>query len=93
MKQQEAHMHHHGKSSMMDLMQQMNSKMESTQMTGDADHDFAQMMIIHHQAAIDMARMEMDAGQDTGLKTLAKKIIDDQTKEINELQQWLQQHH
>ena len=76
------------------LMQNMSKKMDSLQMTGNTDHDFAEMMIVHHQAAIEMAQAEIDSGNEEALKNLAKRIISDQTKEIKELQQWLkkQQH-
>lgn len=77
---------------MMDLMHQMNKKMETMHMTNNLDHDFAEMMIVHHQAAIDMAQIEIDSGKDTGLKNIAKRVIDDQTKEIDELQQCLKKH-
>jgi uncharacterized protein (DUF305 family) len=93
MKKHETAMPHHGESAMMDLMHQMNSKLEGMKMTGDIDHDFAEMMIVHHQAAIDMAIQELDAGKEAVLKNMATKIIEDQTREIKELQQWLNKHH
>ena len=37
-------------------------------MSGDPDADFAQMMIPHHQGAIDMARAELDHGKDLQLR-------------------------
>jgi uncharacterized protein (DUF305 family) len=89
MKKHETAMQHHGESSMMDIMHQMNSKMESMNMKGNMDHDFAEMMIVHHQAAIDMAQQEINSGHDITLKKFAKKIVEDQSREIKELQQWL----
>jgi uncharacterized protein (DUF305 family) len=74
-------------------MEKMHKKMDSMQMTGDPDHDFAEMMIIHHQAAIDMAEMELKSGNDPFLKNLADKIIKAQNKEIEEMQQWLKNQH
>jgi uncharacterized protein (DUF305 family) len=68
MKKHETAMQHHGESRMMDIMHQMNSKMESMNMNGNVDHDFAEMMIVHHQAAIDMAQQEISSGNDTTLK-------------------------
>ena len=91
MKKHETAMHHHGESTMMNIMHEMTSKMESINMKGNVDHDFAEMMIVHHQAAIDMAQQEIDAGNDNTLKKFAKKIIEDQSREIKELQQWLQE--
>lgn len=60
-------------------------------MTGDADQDFARMMMAHHQGAIDMARVELQYGKDPDLKAMAQKVIDDQTKKIQQLQGWTKQ--
>ncbi|MFY0080189.1 DUF305 domain-containing protein, partial [Acinetobacter baumannii] len=38
-------------------------KMMSMQSTGDVDRDFATMMKMHHQMAIDMARTEVEKGK------------------------------
>ncbi|HEY0834208.1 MAG TPA: DUF305 domain-containing protein [Azospirillum sp.] len=75
----------------MQTMQKMNQDMGKP-MTGNADRDFATMMIAHHQGAIDMARVELEHGKDPELKKMAQKVIDDQTKEIKELQDWLGRH-
>jgi uncharacterized protein (DUF305 family) len=61
-------------------------------MTGDPDVDFARMMIPHHQGAIDMARAQLEKGEDPQLRELAQKIIADQEREIGILNQWLAQH-
>jgi hypothetical protein len=50
--------------------------------TGDADRDFARMMIPHHQGAIDMAIVELRYGKDERLKRLAQEIIVSQQQEI-----------
>jgi hypothetical protein len=50
--------------------------------TGDADRDFARMMIPHHQGAIDMAIVEIRYGKDARLKRLAQEIIVTQQQEI-----------
>ncbi len=57
--------------------------------SGNADVDFARNMIAHHQGAIDMAKVELAHGKDPELCKMAQKIIDDQQKEIAELQAWL----
>lgn len=56
--------------------------------SGDADKDFAMMMIAHHQGAIDMAEIELKYGKDPALKEMAQKIIDAQKKEIEEFKLW-----
>ncbi len=50
--------------------------------SGDADKDFAAMMIPHHQAAIDMAKAELLYGHNEQLRRIAQKIIVDQQQEI-----------
>ena len=75
----------------MDGMMKMNRDMQ-VPMSGDADRDFATMMIPHHQGAIDMARVQLQYGNDPELRKMAQKVIDDQEKEIADLQKWLQQH-
>jgi uncharacterized protein (DUF305 family) len=56
---------------------------------GNADLDFVRNMIPHHQGAIDMAKVELAHGKDGELRKMAQKIIDDQEKEIAQLQEWL----
>ena len=50
--------------------------------TGDVDRDFVQMMVPHHQGAIDMAIAELRYGHDEQLKRIAQEIIVDQQQEI-----------
>ena len=50
--------------------------------TGDVDHDFAAMMIPHHQGAIDMAIAELKYGKNEQLRRLAQEIIVTQQQEI-----------
>ena len=70
-------------------MMGMMKNMESMKTTGDTDRDFAAMMKVHHQGAIDMAQMELKSGQDAKMRAMAKRIIDAQQKEIKEFDQWL----
>jgi uncharacterized protein (DUF305 family) len=67
---------------MNDAMAVMDQGMESAPMTGDPDHDFAAMMIPHHQGAVDMARAELLYGKDPVLRRLAQEIIVTQEQEI-----------
>ena len=46
------------------------------------DRDFAEMMIAHHQGAIDMAEAELRHGQNEQLRRIAQEIIVDQQQEI-----------
>jgi len=57
--------------------------------TGNADVDFRTHMIPHHQGAINMAKVALAHAEDPETKRMAQKIIDDQEKEIAEMQNWL----
>ncbi|MDQ2987223.1 MAG: DUF305 domain-containing protein [Armatimonadota bacterium] len=63
----------------------MNDAMAKAKMTGDTDKDFAAMMLIHHQGAIDMAELEVKHGKNAELKAMAQKMIDMQKAEQVEL--------
>ena len=63
--------------------------MEAMKSSGDIDHDFAMMMKMHHQSALDMAEVELQKGKDPKMRSMAKKIIESQKKEIKEFDQWL----
>jgi uncharacterized protein (DUF305 family) len=62
-------------------MKKMDRDMAAAPMNGDADHDFAAMMMPHHQGAIDMANPVM--------RRLAQEILVDQQSEIDAMQLWL----
>ena len=75
----------HSMMSGMDNMRKMKS-------TGDVDKDFAMMMKMHHEGALDMAKMELASGKSPELKKMAKEIIASQTKEIARFDKWLKNH-
>jgi uncharacterized protein (DUF305 family) len=76
----------------MQSMETMNKAMMSQPMTGDADHDFASMMRSHHQAAVEMAKAEIQYGKNPEMKKMAEKVVADQSKEIKQLDKWLDGH-
>ena len=78
-----------GSMEMHGTMMSMMKNMDSVTMSGDPDRDFAAMMKIHHQGAIDMAQVELKSGKDAKMRALAKRIIDAQQKEIKEIDGWL----
>ena len=74
---------------MKSMMKNNDDKMTSMKMTGNADVDFAMMMRIHHQGAIDMAQAELRDGKDAQMRKLATNIIAAQKKEIAQLDKFL----
>jgi uncharacterized protein (DUF305 family) len=50
--------------------------------TGDVDRDFVEMMVPHHQGAIDMAQAVLRHGHNEQLRRLAQEIIVTQQQEI-----------
>ena len=55
------------------------------------DPAFVDMMIPHHEGAIEMAKAELAKGENAELKQLAQEIIDAQQAEIREMREFLQQ--
>lgn len=73
----------------MDGMARMSGAMNAA-MTGDADTDFATMMIPHHQGAIDMAKVQLEYGKDPDLRKLSEAIVSAQESEIAFMKGWLE---
>ncbi|MEJ6980134.1 DUF305 domain-containing protein [Pedobacter sp. P351] len=80
---------HAESSEMMGAKDKMMNEMHKMAMTGNVDVDFALMMKSHHQAALDMARVELSSGSDEQLKSMAREIIEAQKKEIDQLEHFL----
>jgi uncharacterized protein (DUF305 family) len=72
---------------LMSSMNAMMDKMSNMKMSGDFDLDFANMMIEHHQGAIDMSNIEIAKGTDEKIRGMAKNIITSQTEEIGMLRE------
>jgi len=77
---------------MMKSMQSGMSQMMSMKMSGDPDHDFAMMLKMHHQSAVQMSDMEIKQGKNAQVKALAGKIKTANQAEIKELTQFLSNH-
>lgn len=75
-----------------EVMNSMMKDMMNTKLTGDADHDFALLMKIHHQGAIDMANIELSRGTNAELKQVAQNTISSSEKDINDLTDFLNNH-
>ena len=76
----------HDANRMMDTMHAMMDRMEAMPKTNDPEIDFARMMMMHHQGAINMANVELKSGSNDSLKRTATKIINEQQKEITQFQ-------
>ena len=63
------------------MMQQMNA----SKPIGNIDHDFAHMMMAHHQGAVAMSEILLRDGKDAMMRQMAEKIKADQQKEIADL--------
>jgi uncharacterized protein (DUF305 family) len=63
--------------------------MRKMSMSGDIDKDFAMMMKVHHQQALDMAEMQLAHGKSSEMKAMAKQIIAAQKKEIAQFDRYL----
>jgi uncharacterized protein (DUF305 family) len=50
--------------------------------SGDVDRDFVEMMVPHHQGAVDMAQTELKYGHNAQLRQLARQIVEAQRREI-----------
>lgn len=70
------------------VMQKMGDGM-SMPSSGNVDIDFARGMIVHHQAAIDMAKIELEQGKAPEMRALAEAVIAAQEKEITDMKAWL----
>ena len=63
--------------------------MQKMKMSGDVDKDFAMMMKMHHQQALNMAEMQLAHGKSPVMKSMATQIIAAQKKEIAQFDAWL----
>jgi uncharacterized protein (DUF305 family) len=76
-----------GSMSMADMMTSMNAELQGK--SGDAfDQAFLSEMIVHHQGAVEMAKLALTNAKHQEIKDLAKAIIAAQNKEIGDMQSW-----
>lgn len=71
-------------------MDENNQLMMQAGMVEDLDVAFVCAMIPHHQSAINMAKAELEHGDNEWAKEMAQKIIDAQETEIAEMVAWLE---
>jgi uncharacterized protein (DUF305 family) len=77
-----------------DSMQHMHEAMAAVKPASptSTDSDFVRLMLPHHEAAVEMAKVELECGNDPQMKRLAQEIITDQQSEIQLMQLWLRRH-
>jgi uncharacterized protein (DUF305 family) len=71
-------------------MSKMNNDMAMGMMIEDPDVAFVCSMIPHHQGAIDMAKAELEHGDDAWAQEMAQKVIAAQEQEIRDMTAWLE---
>lgn len=77
--------------SLMSAMEVMMQHMPASDSLTDTDKSFAAIMIPHHQAAIDMAKVILQFGRDRMVVRLAQNIISSQQIEIDQMKSFLNQ--
>lgn len=77
-----------GRSDMMDWMMGGTADLEELEDADPFDKAFIEQMIPHHQMAVMMARMMAARSGKEEMRELADSIIDTQTSEIEQMQEW-----
>ena len=73
------------------IMDRMHAAMAAAAASGDPDIDFVRGMIPHHQAAVEMAEVQLRYGTDAANRELARHIIEEQRREIDAMREWLRE--
>jgi uncharacterized protein (DUF305 family) len=77
---------------LMQSMRKTSIAMNNSKMNGDFDYDFANLMSMHHQMAIDMSKVEIERGSDQTIINMAKGIVAAQEIEIREMQEFIKKY-
>ncbi len=65
---------------------------DAVKYTGDPDLDFVNLMIPHHQGAVEMASTEIRYGKDPRILDLARRIEAAQQPQIDQMEAWRKAH-
>lgn len=79
-------------SSLSSIMQKGMDDMKAMPSTGNPDNDYAALMKAHHMSAIEAAQVQLSQGSDQNIKNMAQKMLEDQQKEVAELNTFLAGH-
>ena len=74
---------------LMQTMLVMMEQMPPPALLSDTDKSFAAVMIPHHQAGVDMAKVILQYGQDKVVSRMAQNIISSQQVEIEQMKSFL----
>jgi uncharacterized protein (DUF305 family) len=69
-----------------EIVAQSGAKMQRATTTGSADGDFAKLMMLHHQAGIDLANRYLSSSTDRQMRKLAEKMLLQHSAELADLQ-------
>lgn len=69
--------------------QTSDSSMQEKSFAAYSDQQFLEDMIAHHEDAVSMSRRVLEHTSRKEIKTMATTIIDVQTKEIDQMNHWL----
>jgi uncharacterized protein (DUF305 family) len=75
----------------MAAMDKMNKEMMAAT-DPDPTRSFAKKMAVHHQGAIDMAKIVQKHTKYEHILAMTKKMIPEQEKEIKDLKEWVAKH-
>jgi uncharacterized protein (DUF305 family) len=65
--------------------------MDSMRHADDVDMEFMDQMIPHHESAVEMARSILETTERKELRELAEEVIDAQTREIEQMREWMRE--
>lgn len=65
--------------------------LENQENLTEVDKIFITLMVPHHQALIDMSNMALSRSKNPEVKRLAEKMIQEQTKDVNNMLSWYKQ--
>lgn len=71
-------------------MNGMMKDMQNVKPTSDPDYDFATFMKLHHQSAVEMAKVLIEGGTDSAAKAHASNTVNEQEREIAAFDSFLQ---
>ncbi len=77
---------------MMGPVNTMTEKIKAMHLSGDFDQDFANVMIVNHQGALDVSKMAVPKLVEPEIKAMAQRMVTDHTAEIENLKKFLAGH-